>query len=55
MIIKHGRHIFKEIHEVHKGLWAFYLIVLSGLTGQANSNASLVNKIKFMLISSHHF
>ena len=24
MIIKHGRH-FLEIHEVRKGLWAFYL------------------------------
>ena len=23
MIIKHGRHIFGEIHEVRKGLWAF--------------------------------
>ena len=25
MIIKHGRHIFGEIHEVCKGLWAFFL------------------------------
>ena len=25
MIIKHGRHIFGEIHEVRKGLWAFFL------------------------------
>ena len=23
MIIKHGRHIFGEIHGVRKGLWAF--------------------------------
>ena len=23
MIIRHGRHIFVEIHEVRKGLWAF--------------------------------
>ena len=25
MIIKHGRDIFGEIHEVRKGLWAFFL------------------------------
>ena len=25
MIIKHGRHIFGEIHEVRKGTWAFFL------------------------------
>ena len=24
MIIKHGRHIFLEIHEVRKGTWAFF-------------------------------
>ena len=29
MIIKYGRHIFEEIHEVLKGLWAFFLVVLS--------------------------
>ena len=40
MIIKRGRHIFGEIYEVRKGLWALFLIVLSGcwLTEQANSN-----------------
>ena len=25
MINKHGRYIFGEIHEVRKGLWAFFL------------------------------
>ena len=25
MVIKHGRHILGEIHEVHKGLLAFFL------------------------------
>ena len=38
MIIKHGRHIFfGEIHEVRKGLWAFFSIVLfvPWLAGQA--------------------
>ena len=25
MIIKHGRHIFGEMHEVRKDLWAFFL------------------------------
>ena len=24
MIIKHGRHIFGEIHQVRKGMWAFF-------------------------------
>ena len=23
MIIKHGRHVFGEIYEIRKGLWAF--------------------------------
>ena len=27
MIIKHGRHIFWEIHEVRKGLWAFSVLI----------------------------
>ena len=31
MIIKRDRHFFAEIHEVRKGMWAsFFLIVLSG-------------------------
>ena len=30
MIIKDGRHIFGEIHEVRKGLWALFLIVRFG-------------------------
>ena len=31
MIIKRDRHIFREIHEVCRGLWAFFvLIVLFG-------------------------
>ena len=25
MIIKHGGHIFGEIHKMRKGLWAFFL------------------------------
>ena len=25
VIIKHGRYIFGEIHEMRKGLWAFFL------------------------------
>ena len=25
MIIKHDRHVFEEVHEVCKGLWAFFL------------------------------
>ena len=25
MIVKDGRHIFGEIHEVRKGLWSFFL------------------------------
>ena len=25
MIIKHGGHIFREIHKVRKGLWAFFI------------------------------
>ena len=29
MIIKRGRHIFGEIHNVRKGIWAFFLLVLS--------------------------
>ena len=40
MIIKHERHIFWEIHEMRKGLWAFFLIVLFArwLAEQANSD-----------------
>ena len=41
MIIKHGRHLFWEIHEVRKRFVGFlFLIVLSRcwLAGQANSN-----------------
>ena len=26
MIIKHGKHILGEIHEVRKGMWAFFLL-----------------------------
>ena len=26
MIIKHGRHIYCEIHEVRKGMWAFIFL-----------------------------
>ena len=39
LIIKHGRHFF-EIHQVRKGLWAFFLDVLFGrwLAEQANSD-----------------
>ena len=39
MIIKHGRHIFGEIQEMHKDLWAFvFFTVLFGcrLADQAN-------------------
>ena len=28
MIIKHGRQMFWEIHEVRKGLWAFFFLVV---------------------------
>ena len=39
MIIKHGRHIYWEVHEVCKGLWAFFLdCALRWLAGQANSS-----------------
>ena len=31
MIIKHGRHIYEEIHEVRKGLWAFSLDCAVGM------------------------
>ena len=30
MVVKNGRYIFGEIHEVRKGLWAVFLIVLFG-------------------------
>ena len=35
MIIKHGRHVFGEIHEVRKGLWAFFLTAFRMLIGWA--------------------
>ena len=31
MIIKHGKHIFGQIHEVRKGLWAFFLDCAFGM------------------------
>ena len=31
MIIKHGGHIFGEIHEVRKGLWASFLDCAFGM------------------------
>ena len=27
MIIKHGWHIFREISEVRKGMWAFFVLI----------------------------
>ena len=53
MIIKHGRHVFGEIHEMRKGLWAF-LTVLFGcwLAEQANSDHVAMISIKDNISSS---
>ena len=46
MIIKHGRHIFWEVHEVRKGLWAVFLDcafwMLIGWAGKLRSHGSNV-------------
>ena len=50
MIIKHGRHILAEIHEVRKGLWAFFLDcafrMLIGWTGELRSRGMEDTKIQ---------
>ena len=42
MIIKHGRHIFGEMYEMCKDMWAFFLgcafLMLIGWTGQLKSH-----------------
>ena len=46
-IIKHGRHIFREIHAVRKGLWAFFLdCAFRMLIGWADKLRSRGNKQK---------
>ena len=50
MIIKHGRHILGEIHEVRKGLWAFFLMsfrMLIGWAGKLRSHGQ--NKMSLSL------
>ena len=50
MVIKHGRHILGEIHEVRKGLWALFLDfafrMLIGWADKLRSRGS-ADKIKF--------
>ena len=45
MIIKHGRYIFREIHQLRKGLWAFFLDcafrVLIGWAGELRSRGKI--------------
>ena len=52
MIIKHGRHIVREIHEVCKGLWAFFLYyafwMLIGWGGKFRSHGKYVEKRTFI-------
>ena len=42
MIIKGDRHIFGDIHQVRKGIWAFFLVVpfwmLIGWAGKLQSH-----------------
>ena len=45
MIIKHGRHIFGEIHEVRKGLWAS----ISCTMYQRKVDVDTLNTVKSML------
>ena len=58
MIIKHGRHVFGEIHEMRKGLWAFFLDCFSNadwLSGKLRSRAKetrLINNALFFVYSS---
>ena len=44
MVIKHGRHVFGEIHEVRKGLWAFFLTAFRMLIGLGGKLEKLTNK-----------
>ena len=49
MIIKHGRHIYREIHEVRKGLWALFLdCAFRALIGWSDKPQSQKVKIKFL-------
>ena len=45
MIIKHGRYIFGEIHEVRKGMWAFFsLLCFSDADWQQRNSDHMVER-----------
>ena len=48
MVIKHGRHILGEIHEVRKGLWALFLdCTFPDADWLSRQTRGSVDKIKF--------
>ena len=50
MIIKHGRHVFGEIHEMRKGLWAFLTAfrMLIGWAGKLRSRGHDLYKRQYL-------